>query len=79
MNWSLRDAKTHFPKVVRLARSDGPQMVTVRGEPAAVVLSVADYDALLSGRRTFVDDLLAGPNWDAVDARPKTPSRSPAV
>ena len=79
MNWSLRDAKTHFPKIVRLARSEGPQVVTVRGEPAAVVLSVADYDALLSGRRTFVDDLLSGPSWDAVDARLKAPSRSPAV
>lgn len=79
MNWSLRDAKNHFPKIVRLARSDGPQVVTVHDEPAAIVLSVADYDALLSGRRTFVDDLLSGPSWDAVDARPKTPSRSPTV
>lgn len=81
MNWPLQDAKNHFSKVVRQARSDGPQVVTVRGERAAVVLSAADYDALLTGRRTLVDDLLSGPGWDvdmakAVDARAKAPSRS---
>ena len=53
----------------------------MRGERAAVVLSVADYDALLTGRRTLVDDLLSGPGWDgelaeAIDARAKAPSRS---
>lgn len=81
MNWPLQDAKNHFSKVVRQARSDGPQVVTVRGERTAIVLSVADYDALLTGRRTLVDDLLSGPGWDgelaeAIDARAKAPSRS---
>ncbi len=81
MNWPLQDAKNHFSKVVRQARSDGPQIVTVRGERAAVILSAADYDALSAGRRTLVDDLLSGPGWDAdmaetVEARAETPSRS---
>ena len=81
MNWPLQDAKNHFSKVVRQARSDGPQVVTVRGERAAVVLSAADYDALLTGSRTLGDDLLSRPSWDvdmaeAVDARAKAPSRS---
>lgn len=83
MDWPLQDAKNHFSKVVQRARSEGPQVVTLRGERAAVVLSARDYDALRAGRPSLVDDLLAGPAWDddltdAVDARAKTPSRDPA-
>jgi prevent-host-death family protein len=80
MEWPLQDAKNHFSKVVQRARSEGPQVVTLRGERAAVVLSARDYDALRAGRPTLVDDLLAGPNWDddlvdAVSARAKASSR----
>ena len=41
--WKLEDAKARFSEVVRLAREQGPQRVTVRGQDAVVVLSVADY------------------------------------
>lgn len=83
MEWSLQDAKNQFSKVVQKARRDGPQIVTLRGERAAVVLSAADYDALRAHRPSLVDDLLAGPAWDeelaeAVDRRAKTPSRGAA-
>ena len=40
--WKLEDAKARFSEVVRLARSQGPQRVTVRGQDAVVVLSAAD-------------------------------------
>lgn len=80
MEWQLQDAKNQFSKVVQKARREGPQIVTLRGERAAVVLSAADYDALRAGRATLVDDLLAGPAWDqeladAVSLRSKTPGR----
>ncbi|OCI91310.1 prevent-host-death protein [Rhizobium sp. AC27/96] len=80
MNWPLQDAKNQFSKVVQKARSEGPQTVTLRGERAAVVLSAEDYDALLAGKPSLVDDLLSGPAWDdemadAVTAREKAPSR----
>lgn len=80
MNWPLQDAKNQFSKVVQKARSEGPQTVTLRGERAAIVLSAEDYDALLAGKPSLVDDLLSGPAWDdemadAVTARHKTPSR----
>lgn len=81
MEWQLQDAKNHLSKLVQKARFEGPQEITVRGERTAVVLSSRDYDALRSGRPTFVDDLLTGPSWDdelshAVEARAKIPSRS---
>lgn len=80
MEWQLQDAKNQFSKLVQQARNEGPQTVTLRGERAAVVLSASDYDALLAGRPSLVDDLLSGPEWDdefadAVLARSKAPSR----
>jgi prevent-host-death family protein len=44
--WKLQDAKAHFSEVVRAARTHGPQRVTIRGESAAVVISVEDYARL---------------------------------
>jgi len=80
MNWQLQDAKNQFSKVVQKARTEGPQVVTLRGERAAVVLSAYDYDLLLSGRPNLVEDLLSGPAWDnemseTITKRDKTPSR----
>lgn len=84
MEWPLQDAKNQFSRVVQKARLEGPQIVTLRGERAAVVLSAADYDALRAGRPSLVDDLLAAPAWDdefaeAVTTRAKTPSRDVAL
>ena len=41
--WQLREARNRLSEVVRLARSDGPQTITVRGEDAVVVISAAEY------------------------------------
>lgn len=83
MEWQLQDAKNQFSKLVQTARTQGPQIVTLRGERAAVVLSANDYDALTAARPNLVDGLLSGPPWDdelveAVDRRAKTPSRDAA-
>jgi prevent-host-death family protein len=84
MEWALQHAKNRFSEVVQRARREGPQTVTLRGERAAVVLSAADYDALVRNRPSLVDDLLSGPAWDhdladAVSARAKSPSRDAAI
>ncbi|MGI4880336.1 MAG: type II toxin-antitoxin system Phd/YefM family antitoxin [Janthinobacterium lividum] len=44
--WKLEDAKARFSEVVRLARDVGPQRVTVRGQPAVVVVAADEYDRL---------------------------------
>ena len=46
LSWKLEDAKARFSEVVRLARSQGPQRVTVRGKDAVVVMSVEDLERL---------------------------------
>jgi antitoxin Phd len=45
--WKLEDAKARFSEVVRLAQSEGPQRVSVRGKPAVVIISVEQLDQLL--------------------------------
>jgi prevent-host-death family protein len=84
MDWPLQDAKNRFSEVVQRALREGAQTVTLRGGRAVVVLSAADYDALVRDRRSLVDDLLSGPAWDddfvaAVDARAKPPSRDSVI
>lgn len=81
MDWNLQDAKNQLSKVVRLARSEGPQTVTLRGERAAVVLSVEEFDRLTGRSNSFVEHLLVGPAWDddvidEINRRSKAPSRS---
>lgn len=44
--WMLQDAKARFSEVVRRAKSDGPQVVTVHGREEVVVLSADDYRRL---------------------------------
>jgi prevent-host-death family protein len=45
--WKLEDAKARFSEVVRHARENGPQRVTVRGQDAVVVMSVEEFDRLV--------------------------------
>ena len=45
--WKLEDAKARFSEVVRMAATHGPQLVTVRGKEAAVILAPEEYRKLL--------------------------------
>jgi prevent-host-death family protein len=44
--WKLEDAKARFSEVVRLAQQGKPQHVSVRGQPAVVILAAAEYARL---------------------------------
>ena len=41
--WALQDAKARFSEVVRRAKTEGPQRITVHGREEVVVVSVDDY------------------------------------
>ena len=62
--WKLQDAKAQFSKVVEDALKTGPQHVTRRGAKAVVVISVNDYEKLLSSKLSFRDFLLGCPKMD---------------
>jgi prevent-host-death family protein len=48
--WPLQEAKAKFSEVVRLAQSDGPQTVTVHGQPAVVITAVEPRKKLIAGK-----------------------------
>lgn len=59
--WQLQAAKARLSEVVKKATTDGPQHITLHGEPAAVVLSAADYDRLRKKRDGFVEFIKRSP------------------
>ncbi len=64
--WPLQEAKARFSELVRLAQTEGPQTVTVHGQPA-VVVSAAKRNSIDFARMTgedFVRALSAGPPID---------------
>jgi prevent-host-death family protein len=78
--WQLQEAKARLSEIVKLAQDHGPQLITLRGEPAAVLLSAAEYARLTSSKRSIVDDILDGAPWpddlvDAVNNRPRDTGR----
>ncbi len=42
-HWALQDAKARFSEVVRRAKTEGPQQITVHGREEVVVISVEEY------------------------------------
>ncbi len=55
MNWQLQEAKSKFSKVVREAQSFGPQIITVHGKEAAVVISAEEYKRLVQQNGSLLD------------------------
>ncbi|MBU6234437.1 MAG: type II toxin-antitoxin system Phd/YefM family antitoxin [Alphaproteobacteria bacterium] len=53
-SWSLQDAKAKFSEFVRLVKSKGPHVVTVRGKPEVVVMTIKDYEALQQQRPSLL-------------------------
>jgi antitoxin Phd len=64
--WQLQDAKSRFSEVVALSVSEGPQMVTRRGEEAVVILSVQEYRSLI-GASSLMKLLLNAPKGEPLD------------
>jgi prevent-host-death family protein len=41
--WALQDATARFSEVVRKAKNEGPQHITVHGREEVVIVSVEEY------------------------------------
>lgn len=71
-HWSVQDAKARFSEFLRAALKDGPQMVTLRGAEAAVLVPADQWRRLNSERRPTMKQLLLsdGPRFDlAIERR----------
>lgn len=84
MSWALQDAKAKFSEVVKRAQTEGPQEVTVRGEPAVVVIAADEFARLRkvgeAPKKSIVEFLLEGDPWpdefvELVNQRSKDPGR----
>jgi prevent-host-death family protein len=80
--WQSQDAKNRFSQLVRRARAERAQTVTVHGKPAAVVLSADAYAALTRPLPSLTSYLLSGPAWpddlvDLINDRARDTGRDP--
>ena len=55
VKWQLQEAKNQLSEVVRKAQSEGPQVITLHGADAVVVVSSKDYGRLSRPRGKLVD------------------------
>ena len=62
--WQLQEAKAMLSDVVKAAGSK-PQIITVRGNKAAVILSYEKYRKLTSPKRSFFDFIQNSPLYGA--------------
>lgn len=60
--WKLETAKAKLSEVVRQAQTEGPQIITVRGQDAVVVVSAERYRSLAGDdkARNWVQELRQG-------------------
>jgi len=59
--WQLQEAKNRLSEVVRKARSEGPQVITLHGSAAAVVVSAKDFDKMSRPKGKLIDFFRSSP------------------
>lgn len=59
--WQLQEAKNRLSELVRKARDEGPQVITLHGRDAAVVVSASDYARRAKPRGSLVDFIRKSP------------------
>lgn len=62
--WQIQQAKQRLSEVIRLASSEGPQMITNRGEPIVWVISDQEYVELMQHQESIVDFFQRSPHRD---------------
>ena len=59
--WQLQEAKNRLSEVVRRARSEGPQVITLHGSAAAVVISAKDFGKMSRLKGKLIDFFRSSP------------------
>ncbi|MCK6680941.1 MAG: type II toxin-antitoxin system Phd/YefM family antitoxin [Thermoanaerobaculia bacterium] len=75
--WQLQDAKAKLSEVIKCTQREGPQLISVRGEPAVVVISRDEYDRLRGPKLSLVEFLRQSPlmGLDLDPERDPSPAR----
>jgi len=74
--WPVQDAKAKFSELLERCSAEGPQMVTRRGEEAAVLVPIAEWRRL-NAQPDMKELLLSGPQFDLDLSRRPARRRSP--
>ena len=76
--WQLQEAKAKFSEVVKLANKEGPQEITMRGQPTAILMSLDDFEKIREKKPSLVSLMrsspLVGINMDL--QRDQSPARN---
>lgn len=56
--WPVHDAKARFSELLDTCLREGPQLVTKRGDEAAVLIPIQDWQRLQKSARPTLKDLL---------------------
>ena len=59
-SWQLQEAKAKFSELVKQT-TFAPQSITLRGEPVAVLVSIAKYKQLTKPKKRLFDILRSAP------------------
>jgi prevent-host-death family protein len=73
-SWPVHDAKARFSELLEASISEGPQMVTKHGKPAAVLVPIRQWEALQSAEKRTLKEILldrTAPTAIAVPVRGK--------
>ncbi|MCE3238690.1 MAG: prevent-host-death protein [Gammaproteobacteria bacterium] len=60
-SWQLQEAKAHFSRVIQEAIIHGPQEISLRGKPTAIIISTKEYHKLLEPKSSFVEFMQQSP------------------
>jgi antitoxin Phd len=65
-HWPVQDAKARFSELLRASLSEGPQMVTLRGQEAAVLVPADEWRRMQKLDKPSLKDFLLGdgPRFD---------------
>lgn len=78
--WAVQDAKARFSEFLQACLTSGPQLVTRRGQEAAVLVPVAQWRQLQANNQPSLKQLLlepAGPHELAISPRGQQQRRPP--
>lgn len=59
--WQLQEAKAKLSELDKFAESEGPQSITVHGQPVAVVISQATFEKLTGTSHSLIEFMQNSP------------------
>ena len=79
--WQLQEAKARLSEVIKRAAKEGPQKITVHGDPTAVLISNKEYERLKHPKGSFVKFMRSSPLYGLEPnlKREQTPTREAGI